>query len=116
MLGAPAVADPERSPHDGTEPGHLLRWDRKRVSEAAIKYGLRVDPAAPATLNPNPLGKLHNPLRPFWWALGWKKRTIRKFSTAPAEEVWIHKSVQERMQAPGEGYRPEIPSNARFVE
>ena len=91
-----------------------LKW----MLEAARHYGLLIEQAALDALHPDPMGKLHNPLWPFWWLLGWKQRIIRKLqfpASQPPAEVWIHESVQQRMQGSGGSYRPNIPPNARFV-
>lgn len=49
-----------------------LKW----IIESAEQYGLLFDRKVvandPQTLTPN--AKMHNPLFPFWWVLGWRKR------------------------------------------
>lgn len=97
-------------PHRGLS-DIALKW----MLDGAMQYGLLVDSDELERIKPDPLGKLHNPLRPYWWMLGWEPRTIRAYSRDPDAEVWIHKSVQERMQSLGKKYQPEIPPTAKFV-
>ncbi len=73
-----------------------LQW----MMEGAEKHGLLFDRdvAAKSPLTPNPRAKLHDPLLPFWWLLGWRPRTI------PAD-ARVHPSVQQRIRdCPG--YEP----------
>jgi len=50
---------------------NYLEW----MTEAAKAHGLRFKEEVKKGLKiENP--KLHNPLKPFWWILGWKKRTL----------------------------------------
>ena len=88
-----------------------LQW----MLDGAAQYGLLLDPDGLKDIKPDPLGKLHNPLWPYWWLLGWKRRTIRTYSRKPEAEVWVHRSVQERMQSLGEEYQPALPPDAKFV-
>jgi len=100
----------------GSYPEHglsdiTLKW----MLDGAIQHGLLVDDSALAAIQPNPLGKLHDPLIPFWWVLGWNRRSISAYCDDPDAEIWIHESVRQRMQHLGEAYRPDIPPGARFV-
>ena len=88
-----------------------LKW----MLEGAIQRGLLVDGDPFASIHPDPLIKMHNPLVPFWWMLGWKKRCIRRHPGVPGAEVWIHDSVRARMQHFGKGYQPRLPAAHRFV-
>lgn len=88
-----------------------LKW----MVEAAQKKGLIVDEQKHDAIQGDPLGHLHNPLKPYWWMLGWKKRAIRRLEENADETVWIHRSVQARMNA-DPNYRPMLPSDCVFVD
>lgn len=68
---------------------------------------------------PNPLGKLHNPLLPIWWILGWWKRTIHKLASRKSkwqekQYPMIYNFVKIRMEK-DKSYKPDIPENAEYV-
>ncbi len=82
--------------------------------DAAEAQGLVIDKNEYGRMDvaPDAKGKLHNPLLPLWWLLGWRRRKV-------SNRAWIHKSVARRCeQANNEKrpYRPSIPADARFVE
>jgi len=62
------------------------------LSEAA-RFGLLVDADSAPPLKPDSAGKAHNPLLPFWWLLGWRRRRMSGFDGQPP---WIHESVRQR--------------------
>jgi uncharacterized protein (DUF2235 family) len=66
-----------------------LEWMLKE----AEKFGLLHDAADPHALKPDPAGKKHNPLLPFWWLLGWRRR---KVPDGGAQAPWVHDSVRQR--------------------
>jgi uncharacterized protein (DUF2235 family) len=66
-----------------------LAW---MLSEAA-KFGLMMDPESTPPLKPDPAGRAHNPLLPFWWMLGWHRRAVWGVNGQPP---WLHESVQRR--------------------
>jgi uncharacterized protein (DUF2235 family) len=73
-----------------------LQW----MMEAAAKHGLLFDQdvLGEEPLTPDVRAKVHNPLRPVWWLLGWWRRTL-----PPGAR--IHPSVQDRIrEVPG--YQP----------
>ncbi len=71
-----------------------LRW----ILREAIDAGLRADMPGPDVYPEDPLGRLHNPLLPFWWVLGWWSRFV-------PDNALVHTSVRERM-AGCAGYHP----------
>ena len=73
-----------------------LQW----MMEGAEKHGLLFDKSVEKEypLTPNPRAKLHNPLRPYWWLLGWSRRPL------PAG-AQVHASVDERKRDCA-GYEP----------
>ena len=63
----------------------------------------------------DPRGTIHNPLWPFWWLLGWRRRFI-PFGDAPPR---FHASVQERLRADPEfakRFGSMIPENAMYED
>jgi len=62
-----------------------LKW----MLEAAERYGLLLDSVEvtrnPQTLSPD--AKLHNPLLPLWWLLGWWKRKIPEGAIVHSERI-----------------------------
>ena len=68
--------------------------------DAAAKHGLMFDQdvLAEEPLTPDERATLHNPLLPFWWILGWSRRTL-----PPGAQ--IHPSVQDRIREV-QGYQP----------
>jgi uncharacterized protein (DUF2235 family) len=87
-----------------------LQW----MVAGAEKHGLLIDKKAYAKYRPvpDPVGVLHDPLLPFWWLLGWKRRVI-------PEGAWVHGSVRQRVDATGDEprpYRPPLPDKVTYVE
>lgn len=87
-----------------------LQW----MLDGARRHGLLVDQAELARIRcqPNPSDQMHNPLLPFWWLLGWRRRRV-------PHGAWIHDSARQRIAATASSaspYRPEIPSGAHFVK
>lgn len=70
------------------------------MMDAAAKHGLVFDKdvLAEEPLTPDERATLHNPLLPFWWILGWSRRTL-----PPGAQ--IHPSVQDRIREV-QGYQP----------
>lgn len=62
----------------------------------AGKFGMLVDNGDDPELTPNPHAKMHNPLLPLWWVLGWWRRKIPPLPDA--QPAWIHDSVRERRE------------------
>lgn len=59
----------------------------------AYAHGLLLDEFSGARpLEPDPGGRMHNSLLPFWWLLGWKKRCV------PLEGSVAHASVKTRCE------------------
>ena len=70
------------------------------MMDAAARHGLLFDPEVlkEEPLTPDVKATLHNPLLPYWWILGWWRRTL-----PPGAQ--IHPSVQDRIrEVPG--YQP----------
>lgn len=88
-----------------------LKW----MARAAEQYGLLLDKAKMEKIQPDPLGLIHNPLKPYWWALGWKRREVRHLNAEPDAGTWIHSSVKARMEAVN-SYKPSIPQDSIFVD
>jgi uncharacterized protein (DUF2235 family) len=59
----------------------------------ATKFGLLVDVGSASPLKPDPAGQAHNPLLPFWWLLGWRRRRVPAIGGQPP---WVHESVRDR--------------------
>ena len=85
-----------------------LAW----MLEEAEAHGLLLEPGDARDVVPNPKDKLHDPLLPFWWVLGWWRRKV------PAGAL-VHPSVRERRAAFG-GYdrRCEklLPDDFRYLD
>ena len=64
-----------------------LKW----IIEEAENKGLLIDKAAANKIVQNHKDKLHNPLLPVWWVLGWWRRRIQTGSL-------IHQSVFDRIR------------------
>lgn len=83
-----------------------LRW----MIDAALERGLKFDEQQLSRIRPNPLDKLHNPLWPLWWLLGWRARQI------PTGGSLVHRSVQVRMEQTDYTPQAPIPADAVFVD
>ena len=88
-----------------------LKW----MLDAARSYGMIIDEDKLAAIIPDPMGKMHNPLTPFWWLLGWAKRKVRTMCREEGAMVWVHSSVKVRQEGDPK-YKPAIPDDAVFVE
>ena len=66
------------------------------------RFQLKVAEDWPEEIKPDPMDKVHNPLLPFWWMLGWRKRRL-------PEGAWVHKTVQQRFTH-DEEYAEEVQS------
>lgn len=64
-----------------------LHW----MAREAANAGLLVDVTRLEAYPPDVKGKLHNPLVPFWWLLGWWRRYI-------PDKAKVHVSVQQRKE------------------
>lgn len=66
-----------------------LEW----MLQESLAHGLLVEPNGDARpLEPDHNGRMHNPLWPFWWVLGWWSRWV-------PEDALVHASVAERRTA-----------------
>ena len=81
-----------------------LHW----MAKEACSCGLLIDKTALSKFECNYDDKLHNPLLPLWWLLGWRKRKIPDGSS-------VHQSVDDRMNA-DETYRPKNITEAKDLE
>ncbi len=86
-----------------------LRW----MIDGAIKYGLLIDAKEYNKLKIGiAQGRLHNPLMPLWWILGFGCRSI-------PNGAWMHESVKQRRQLTmndEKPYRPLIPKDVIYVQ
>jgi len=90
-----------------------LKW----MLEAACRHGLLIDSARFRDIKPDPLAPMHNPLKPYWWVLGWSRRLVRTLNQSPEspKKVWIHPSVKIRMEEIS-SYKPDLPEHSIFME
>ncbi|MCG8579294.1 MAG: DUF2235 domain-containing protein [Bacteroidales bacterium] len=63
-----------------------LHW----MIEEAVDKGLIINKNLLSNYQPDETDEMHNPLKPYWWVLGWRRRKI--------SPVCIHKSVYLRRQ------------------
>jgi uncharacterized protein (DUF2235 family) len=88
-----------------------LKW---MICEA-VKFDLRLIPEWLDSIKPEPLAKKHNPLWPFWWLLGWRRRSV---VFHPSQIAWVHDSVKTRCQHDS-GFakqcNTQIPGNSLYV-
>jgi len=89
-----------------------LQW----MIREAKPYGLDVDRLFDEPVEPDPPPKMHNPLWPFWWILGWKRRTVpvNKNQSAP----WVHQTVKDRIEHDPQfaaECRCQLPENVTYV-
>lgn len=77
----------------------------------ALTFHLMMDDDWREEIKPDPMDQVHNTLLPFWWLLGWRKRTL------PAE-AWIHESVKQRLDQDedyAETTQPMIPDSVTWI-
>jgi uncharacterized protein (DUF2235 family) len=82
---------------DGAEQ-HGLRVDREKLRTASqkriekVKQGLRKAHGSDDEAARREYERVHNPLIPFWWVLGWWRRKL-------PDRAWIHESTLHRIAA-----------------
>ena len=96
-----------------------LKW----MLDESKRHNLLIDEKRYELIEPDPNGTIHNPLLPFWWTLGWKKRKIlkidrKKDAAVNTPESWIHKSVDIRTRQKNnrDKSRLSIPDHVLYVD
>lgn len=95
----------------GYEDNRLSDISLEWMLREAEAHGLLLGTHNTRTLAPDPSGKIHNPLWPFWWVLGWWKRPL-------PGDAEVHASVGRRMEedpAFAKSVRTQLPGNQSEV-